>query len=325
MPITLKEFTREREKEWDSFVEGTNNGTLFHLRKFLNYHSSGKFNDSSVFVEKANKVIAVIPSATLQNENERVYYSHPGASYGGIAMIESVDLQDTSEIVNLTREHARELTCDKIIMTIPPSHYYQNYNSYLDFALLRSGFSYKIRELSSVLNLDGGVESVYANFAPSVNRAIRKAEKCGLHVSESHNIQNYYSILKSNLSMRHNVNPTHSLDELKRLFELFPERISLYAAESAGEMVGGIITFGCNARVNLAFYIAHKHEFQNSRPVDLVIWHVIQESIRKGYSYLDFGTFTLKEKPNWGLCRFKEKFGARGIFRDTLECSIAHS
>jgi hypothetical protein len=23
-------------------------------------------------------------------------------------------------------------------------------------------------------------------------------------------------------------------------------------------------------------------------------------------------------EPNWGLCRFKESFGASGIFRDTL-------
>jgi hypothetical protein len=36
----------------------------------------------------------------------------------------------------------------------------------------------------------------------------------------------------------------------------------------------------------------------------------------------DFGTFTVDEEPNMGLGRFKENFGASGIFRDTVELSL---
>ena len=33
----------------------------------------------------------------------------------------------------------------------------------------------------------------------------------------------------------------------------------------------------------------------------------------------DFGIFTVNGEPNMGLGRFKENFGASGIFRDTIE------
>ncbi len=42
----------------------------------------------------------------------------------------------------------------------------------------------------------------------------------------------------------------------------------------------------------------------------------------EGFKYLDFGIFTVNMEPNWGLGRFKENFGARGIFRDTFYKNI---
>ena len=39
----------------------------------------------------------------------------------------------------------------------------------------------------------------------------------------------------------------------------------------------------------------------------------------KQMKFLDFGIFTVNENPNMGLARFKENFGANGIFRDTID------
>lgn len=319
MPIEARHFSPEIERQWDDFVERSDNGTLFHLRKFLNYHPPEQFTDASLVFLRKDRMCAVFPAAVCDYNGERVLFSHRGASYGGIVFSETTGLQETFKMVNIINRHAEELQCDRIIITQTPAYYYARYSSYVDFALKSLGFTYRFRELSSVISLNQPAEAIYRNFPDVVKRAIRKAEKSGLRIYTSLDIKSYYEILKNNLEMRHNVSPTHTLDELERLFAIFPDRIKLYAAELKGEMIGGIVTFACNARVNLAFYIAHNHEFQNIRPVDLIIWHLIQESIRQGYLYLDFGIFTLRMEPNWGLCRFKEKFGALGIFRDTFE------
>ena len=68
----------------------------------------------------------------------------------------------------------------------------------------------------------------------------------------------------------------------------------------------------------IAFYISHRESAQRYRPLNLLFWEIFQWCIERGFEWFDFGTYTLDMKPNFGLAHFKEGFGAKGIFRDTL-------
>jgi lipid II:glycine glycyltransferase (peptidoglycan interpeptide bridge formation enzyme) len=83
-------------------------------------------------------------------------------------------------------------------------------------------------------------------------------------------------------------------------------------------MIAGIVMFACNPRAALAFYISHREDFQRYRGVNLLFYEVFQWCIAQGFRFLDFGIFTVNMQPNWGLGRFKESFGAQGVFRDTM-------
>ena len=61
---------------------------------------------------------------------------------------------------------------------------------------------------------------------------------------------------------------------------------------------------------------------EESRPLNLLFYSIFEWAIQKGVTAFDFGIFTVKEEPNFGLARFKENFGASGIFRDTLELKL---
>jgi hypothetical protein len=322
MPVEIIPYTDDFERKWEYFVNHSDNGTIFQMRKFLGYHDPGKFNDASLIFSRKNDIYAVLPAVILDYNNEKVLFSHPGSSYGGFVVGGKIGLEPTFEMVELLLSYAKEKKCSRIIVTQTPSYYFKKYSSYLDFALQKNGFTHRKRELSAVLSLDQSSETIYKQFPDGLKRAIKKAVKSGVKVGLSKDVEAYFSILKCNLEMRHNEKPTHAVDELKMLFSLFPGRVKLYSAEKKGEILGGIVTFTCNERVILAFYIAHNHEYQQYRPVDIIIWKLIQESVEQGFTYLDFGTFTLDMEPNWGLCRFKEKFGARGVFRDTFERRI---
>lgn len=322
MSIEIMKYEADMRNKWEYFVSHSDNGTIFQLRKFLEYHDAGRFEDASFFFTRKGKMYAVFPAALIESDGERILYSHPGASYGGFVIGEKIGLEDTHEMVGLLLEYAAEQKCSRIIITQTPSYYFKKYSSYVDFALHSHNFRHRKRELSSVLTLNQPEETIFRYFPENLKRAVRKAQRSGLRVIRSSDVAAYYEILNNNLSMRHNVKPTHTLPELKRLVKLFPDKIRLYAARHEDEMAGGIISFSCNSLVNLAFYIAHNHEMQKYRPVDLLIWELIRESLNQNCTYLDFGTFTLNMEPNWGLCRFKEKFGARGVFRDTFELSL---
>ena len=135
------------------------------------------------------------------------------------------------------------------------------------------------------------------------------------------NIKN--KILKKNLSIRHNVPPTHSLSELLYLKELFPDRIILFGAYLKNEMIAGVINFVVNDRIVLAFYISHKKQYQELRPINLLFYKIFDWAICNKFKVFDFGIFTVHEKPNMGLARFKENFGASGVFRDTVELTVS--
>ena len=48
LKIQVINFSKPLTEEWDQFVLSSNNGTIFHLRKFLSYHIERKFNDNSL-------------------------------------------------------------------------------------------------------------------------------------------------------------------------------------------------------------------------------------------------------------------------------------
>lgn len=322
--LELVPFTKAASAQWDEFVWKTNNGTLFHTREFLNYHPRDRFQDASLIFKKAGKWVAVLPAVHRQDGDTLKLISHAGASYGGPVADFSLSFKDTFRLVEALLDHARAEHFRQILMTLPPQIYYDRPSNYLDFVLLDFGFTYLKREVSSVIPLDFAEEDTLLIFSPESRRAVRKAMKSGVEIRESDEFAAFYSILQNNLKLRHNVRPTHSLEELLLLKKMFPERIRLFAAFVKERMAGGVLVFVCNRKVALAFYISHDEEMQQYRAVNLLFCEVIRWSIRQHIKFLDFGIFTVNMKPNWGLARFKESFGAQGVFRDTLVKQIVY-
>ena len=151
---------------------------------------------------------------------------------------------------------------------------------------------------------------------------MRKAVKQGVTIRESEDWSGFYDILKENLNIRHNVQPTHTLDELLKLKDLYPEQIRLFGAYHEDMLVAGVVNFSVNKDVVLAFYISHDEKYQNLRSVNLLFYEIITWCHKNQFRYLDFGIFTVNMEPNFGLGRFKENFGASGVFRDTFELNF---
>ena len=80
--IKIKKFSKNNYDIWDSFVLEANNGTLFHLRKFLSYHPEDRFKDHSIEIYKKNTLLSVFPAADLIINDKKMLTSHPGSSYG---------------------------------------------------------------------------------------------------------------------------------------------------------------------------------------------------------------------------------------------------
>ncbi len=308
--------------EWDDFVWQSNGGTLFHTRQFLSYHPKDRFKDHSMIFYKSGRRIAQMPAADILTMGKRTLFSHRGASYGGLIYKDLLGIRETFDYVQTLIDHAKKSGFQAIDLTPPPYCYYDYPNDYLEFALVQNGFTYRKREISSVITLNFPENDILSIFKESSRRAVRKAGKMGVVVRESDDYARFYEILQKNLRLRHNVSPTHTLDELIKVRDLYPDRVRLFAAFHEQDMIAGVIMFDCNPLVTLAFYISHDESFQEYRGVNLLFYEIVAWSIKRGFRFLDFGIFTVDEDPNWGLARFKESFGAQGIFRNSLRIEL---
>ncbi|MDC0215419.1 GNAT family N-acetyltransferase [Candidatus Marinimicrobia bacterium] len=316
--ITIERYNDNFLTEWEEIVHSSNNGTLFHTRKFLSYHSKDKFIDHSLIFYKNNKPLSVFPAVEKTESHKKILVSHPGASMGSFVTPADLSFSDSLQLVDQLNLYLKKQKFSRAKITLPPIIYNQRKTNYIDYSLLRSGYKYVKREVSSILFLEDSIEKNVNKFKPSHRQALRKAQRSGLVVNNSDDFNSFYRILKKNLNNRHNVKPTHSIDELLKLKKLFPKNILLHAAFLNNKMIGGIINFVANKNVILAFYISHDENYQEHRPINLLFYEILKDAIKNNFKVFDFGIFTVNEEPNMGLAKFKENFGSSGIFRDTV-------
>lgn len=322
MSISIYRFEPDQSDRWEEIVAQSNNGTLFHTRRFFQYHPADRFIDHSLVFKKKDQWFALFPAAEKTIDNQRWLVSHPGASFGSLVVPRDLSFADANKLVGQLINYARGHGFTGIRLTLPPTIYNRRLSNYVDFALIRAGFRYARREISSILFLEDSIEQNLAKFKPSHRRAVNKARKSGVIVRQSDDYQAFYQILKKNLKIRHGVEPTHTLEELQKLTELFPEQINLFAAFIDDHMIAGVVNFIINADVVLAFYISHDEDYQEYRAVNLLFYTIFEWAIERNYKVFDFGIFTVNEEPNFGLARFKENFGSSGMFRDMLELRL---
>jgi lipid II:glycine glycyltransferase (peptidoglycan interpeptide bridge formation enzyme) len=152
-------------------------------------------------------------------------------------------------------------------------------------------------------------QKIFASFEPSVRRAIRKGEKCGVKLEISHSLEGVREFYRLHCVTRkkHGVPP--------QPFSFFANFHRHVIAHNHGFVViakinnraiaaSVFVHYGATA---IYKYGASDENYQNFRGANLVMWHAIQWLARAGFDRLDFGR---TDHANEGLRRFKLGWGA---------------
>lgn len=314
-------YTEAWKEKWDQFVLESNNGTMFHLQKFLDYHAPGKFRfDHLIFLKKGN-IFAVLPGAVKNG----LFESPIGASYGSI-VTKDVKFAEAMEIVSSLLQFGKLNGINEFVLTSAPMIYETKMNQNLDFAMLWKGFNYQLHYISSAIKLDKDSD-IIERFSPTIRRNIKKTIKdFKLTVEINEKYDQFYPILVDNKS-RHNVKPTHSYEDLLKLKELMPDRLKLFMVYFEDKPIGGSLMFYPNKNVALCFYNMLIYEYEKYKPIQRVMYEVVKDATENGYRYVDIGVSqdTKAENPmtpSMNLIEFKEKFDAKTIMRNTLHIKL---
>lgn len=315
--MKIIEYNEHWKEKWDKFVLNSNNGTIFHLQKFFDYHAPAKFIFNHLIFLEGHEIIAVLPG----NLKDGLYESPVGASYGSI-VTRDIKFSEAMNLVTSLLEYGKANGITKFLLTSAPMIYEKYQNQNLDFAMLWQGFHYNLHYISSAIKLQKEQE-IISRFQQTVRRNIRKTFKTeGFRVEMNDNYHEFYPILVENKA-KHGVKPTHSLDELLRLKDLLPEYLKLFMIYYNDVPIAGSSVFICNEQVALCFYNMLKYEFEHLKPIHRIMYEVVKWSTENGYQYVDIGVSQDTKAdnpmtPSMGLIDFKEKFDAKTIMRNSL-------
>jgi len=317
--MKIIEYTPEWKEKWDRFVLESNNGTMFHLQKFFDYHKPGKFNfNHLIFVDKGN-IVAVLPGSIIK---ETLFESPIGASYGSI-VTKDIKFSQAMDIVQTLIDYGKSKGWKEILLTSAPRVYERYPNENLDFAMLWLGFKYDLHYISSAIKLFPE-RDIISRFQQTVRRNIRKTLRdSDIRVEINDRYDEFYPILVDNKA-RHGVKPTHSYEDLLKLKELLPDNLKLFMVYYKDKPIAGSSLFICNEIVTLCFYNMLLYEYEHLKPIHRVMYEVVKWSTDNGYQYVDIGVSQDTKAanpmtPSMSLIDFKEKFDARTVMRNTLK------
>lgn len=306
--------------KWNTFVENSNNGTIFHRLDFLSYHGEKfKDNEHHLIWYKGETIFAVMPMAVFEVDEKIIAKSPYAASFGGIVYSHKLKLKHAIELIELLVKYSKDNGINELIITLPPLPYHTVYSNYIEFALISNSFVIVNRDVFSTIVLPKDYNEAWNLYEGRTRTTIKKHN--AFIVQENVNVADFYPILLEDKKRHNNAIPTHSYDDLEYLKEHFNKSLIMdIAIHKETGTKAGICYFICNDNTIMTFYMAQENKARGLNGVNILVDYRVKKSIDSDFKYFDFGSLTIDGKiQNIGVADFKESFGAKGYFRSTYK------
>lgn len=302
---SLRQYMPEDATLWDGLVAASRQGTMLHMRGYMDYHSD-RFHDYSLIAFRKGKPIAILP-ANLQKDG--TLCSHGGLTYGGwLTPFSHFDGSDMLELFEAWTGWCRENKISQIIYKTVP-HIYHRLPAEEDlYALFRFGASLETVNLSTVIDMRDN-----PGFNTLQKRHLKKALTHNIWIRETSNAAEFMPIVQECLRNRHGAIPVHTETELQTLKDRFHDGIRLFLAGTGIKPEAAVCIYDTNSVAHCQ-YIATSERGRENGALTYLIYHLIHESFSEN-RYFDFGTSNEDAGRilNSGLIHQKTGLGGRGI------------
>ena len=75
--IYIKKYKNEQKNIWNGFINNSKNGIFMFNRDFMDYHSDRFIDNSLMFYDDNDNLIALLPG----NIKDNILYSHQGLTF----------------------------------------------------------------------------------------------------------------------------------------------------------------------------------------------------------------------------------------------------
>ena len=311
----VKQYQNTNYEHWNDFNGQAKNATFLFHRDFMEYHRD-RFDDFSLMVYEAEKLVAILPANRVDN----LVYSHQGLTYGGLVYREDLRLSTVVNVFQAVLCFLNRTGVDKLQIKMLPTIYHQKPAQELDYVLFLVEAKLIRRDTLSVIDLSQKIA-----FSKLRNRGIQKAQNNLLQIKEENGFDAFWNqVLIPNLKDRHQAQPVHTIAEMIRLKQLFPENIRQFNVYKGDEIVAGTTIFETNTVAHCQYISKYESE-ENLGSLDFLYHFLITEKYNKK-RFFDFGISNEAKgkKLNEGLSFWKESFGASTVVQDFYEIETAN-
>lgn len=281
----------------------------------MEYHND-RFEDHSFIFYKKQKPIALFPA----NKKGNTLYSHQGLTFGSFVLSKNIGANEVNELLELLINHATKEGFQEIVIKMIPQIYHKQASNELSYFLhLKNG---QLVNKNFVLAID---YSQPLQIHKTKRKHYEKNKDIGFEVEITSNFESFWTgVLQPKLQQKYNANPVHTLEEITKLQQHFPENIIQYNLKLDGEIVAGITIFK-NKEVVKSQYGATTAKGEAVRALEFLFLHIIYKFQEEGIRYFSMGTVDADTDKgyNVGLLKQKEELGCVAFTQDIYKLSLS--
>lgn len=312
MKFRIDLYTPASKTLWDEFVLKSKNGTFLFLRDYMDYHAD-RFVDHSVLAWEDDTLIGLLPA----NRVESSLVSHGGLTYGGLLTGLDMRSETMVELFGALLDDLRNRDIATLTYkTIP--HIYHSAPAEEDrYCLFRQKAALVRTDVLTVVDYRDRIQ-----YQDRRIRSVKRAAKAGLTVRETDDYAGFWQILSANLRERYQLDPVHSVAEIRMLAARFPGEIRLYGVYQNEMLLAGAVLYltkhVCHVQYNAASVAGKSLGAQ-----DILFDHLLERH-SNSHRYFDFGVSTEDDGRylSTGLVDYKEGFGGRCIVHDFFRIDL---
>lgn len=319
--FTITTYKADLREAWDTFVRASKNGTMLHLRDYMEYHAD-RFCDHSLVIHDDKGRLAALLPANEVNDGERVLYSHQGLTYGGLITTVKTQAEQVVEIFQCIVDYLKHEGFSRMIYKPVPYTYHAVPAEEDLYALFKvCNATIIARNIASVIDL-----SQPLGWSENRRRNAKKSMAEGITVCRTEDYASYWKILSENLRETYDAKPVHTLEEIQRLASSMGDAIQLFMAyDTDNEPLAGTLLYITNGVVRTQ-YISASNRGKAMHAMDAVFHHILSGTVfpPEKYRFFDFGTSNgdAGHYLQQSLIHQKQGFGGRGVCYDSYEIRL---
>ncbi len=299
--IEIVKYSKEYKRDWDEFVEQSENSSFLFFRDYMEYHSD-RFADFSMLLYEKSKLKALMP-ANIKNKS---IYSHQGLTFGGIIHKANLSFEKLNQYYSCFFNHVTKNNVITHSIKTIPFFYFKSLTQSHDF------FLQGLPEVE-ISNAIGAFINCKNHQFPKSSIEKRKLNLEQFDIDEKFCIEEYWPVLEINLREQHDNKPVHTLDEIILLKKKFPENIKLFSLRNrvSKKIEAGTLIYSYGNVVKMQ-YIATSQEGRDNR-ASHALYYLFIKKYKHEKDFIDMGTCMTGDDINKGLLYLKQRFGA-GVY-----------